>query len=197
MFTYPGGRVITSGYPIRALIKDAYGVLAFQVVGGPSWIDTDGYSIEARPPANSKSASHMPVTFKYPPPDEELLMFRTLLSDRFGLKFHEEMRDGPIFELVVARKGHRLTKAKEDRFPVLTFEVLDRPGISAREAMNLTMDGLASRLSGDVRRPVVNHTGLAGAFDFRVEYERNPNGPYPYADFVEAVAGAAATGRVP
>jgi hypothetical protein len=43
----PSGRLITVDSPLVLLIKNAYGVQDFQVIGGPSWINTDGYDIEA------------------------------------------------------------------------------------------------------------------------------------------------------
>jgi uncharacterized protein (TIGR03435 family) len=96
MFVYPGGRITVSNYTLRMLIHEAWQVEDFQIDGGPKWADQDRYSIVARPPADSKSSKVNPPNPKLPPPDEERMMLRALLAERFGLVVHEEERDGPV-----------------------------------------------------------------------------------------------------
>src|SRR5262249_12207350 len=129
IFTYPGGRITATNYTLNMLIQEAYrrdGYMPekFQIVGSPKWADEDRYSLAATPPADSKSNKISPSNPKLPPPEEELQMLQTLLVDRFSLKIHEEMKDGPVFDLVVGDKPARFTKARDkDAFPVVAFGV--------------------------------------------------------------------------
>ena len=90
------GTISAVGMPIRILIRQAYGPLQdFQLVGGPGWINTDRFDIEAR----LEGAPSQPML---------LAMMRQLLADRFMLKVHTESRELPIYALVLARDDGRL-----------------------------------------------------------------------------------------
>src|ERR1700678_1846832 len=60
--SYPGGRVTEGSVPIRHLIADAYNLPDHQIAGGPTWIDTELYTVVALPPDSSPSR-----TAKTPP----------------------------------------------------------------------------------------------------------------------------------
>jgi uncharacterized protein (TIGR03435 family) len=91
----PGGRLQAQNAPLMLLIQRAYGVQAFQVVGGPAWIDTAGYNIEAKPKSNTDRK-------------QMWLMLQTLLADRFKLALHKETRELPAYDLKVAKGGPKL-----------------------------------------------------------------------------------------
>jgi len=93
------GNISVTGMPIRILIRQAYGQLQdFQLVGGPGWINSDRFDIEAKveDPAASVGPQFVPI------------VLRQLLEDRFKLKAHKETRDLPIFTLMLARSDGRL-----------------------------------------------------------------------------------------
>jgi uncharacterized protein (TIGR03435 family) len=73
---------------------------ASQVVGGPAWINTEGYDIEAKPGSNTD-------------PQQIWLMWQTLLADRFKLRLHRETRELPIYDLTAVTSGLKLPAAKE------------------------------------------------------------------------------------
>jgi uncharacterized protein (TIGR03435 family) len=73
---------------------------AFQVVGGPAWINTEGYDIEAKPGGNTD-------------PQQIWLMWQTLLADRFKLRLHRETRELPIYDLTAVTSELKLPAAKE------------------------------------------------------------------------------------
>jgi uncharacterized protein (TIGR03435 family) len=92
------GLISVNGMPARILIRQAYGQLQdFQVVGGPDWINSDRFDIEAKPEVGG------PMT-----PQVLQSIFRQLLEDRFALKAHNETREMPIYALVLARSDGRL-----------------------------------------------------------------------------------------
>jgi uncharacterized protein (TIGR03435 family) len=146
--------------PLRNIIAIAYGTL--QVEGGPEWVDEERYDIHAK--------TGNPDTTK----DEAYAMLRTLLADRFGLAIHQETKqlriyllklgaDGP--ELKESQPGEKLAVARTRESGTLhvTFQALKMPG-------------LAATLTGILGRPVQDQTGLAGAYDFKLDYAPDTNG---------------------
>jgi uncharacterized protein (TIGR03435 family) len=104
MRTLPSSFNVTN-LPLRMLITQAYRLSSYQFVGGPSWIDSARFDINAKAPAGST-------------PNQTMLMLRGLLADRFKLKVHAETREVPIYALVLARSdgklGPKLTKTTDD-----------------------------------------------------------------------------------
>lgn len=77
----PGGRFTGIGATLRELIRAAYGLREnAQITGGPNWVSTDRFDVEAKAPANAL-------------PAEVQTMVRRLLADRFKLTVHEVLRD--------------------------------------------------------------------------------------------------------
>ena len=92
------GNISVNGMPVRLLIRQAYGQLQdFQVVGGPPWMNSDRFDIEAKPEGN------VPMG---PPVLQSIL--RQILEERFALKVHRETRELPIYALMLARSDGRL-----------------------------------------------------------------------------------------
>jgi uncharacterized protein (TIGR03435 family) len=97
----PGGRYITCSQ-LKWIIMDAYQIDPFsQPTGGPGWIDDDLFQIEAKAEGN-------------PSKDQMRLMVQSLLEGRFKLKMHTEMKQTPVYLLVVAKDGHKLQLAKDE-----------------------------------------------------------------------------------
>ena len=99
----PGGRLSTQNAPLLMLIQNAYAVQAYQVVGGPGWLNTDGFDIEAKPETNVDRKQTWP-------------MLQTLLADRFKLALHRETRELPVYALT-AKSNLKLPAPKEGRLP--------------------------------------------------------------------------------
>ncbi|MGB7220707.1 MAG: TIGR03435 family protein, partial [Vicinamibacterales bacterium] len=95
------GRFNTVNVPLRMLIRFAYQLQDFQVVGGPSWITSDRFDIVAKADGEIGPA---PIGTVGP----VQLMLRSLLADRFKLTVHFETRELPIYSLVVARADGKL-----------------------------------------------------------------------------------------
>src|SRR5688572_20618351 len=88
------GRFTSQNMTVRRMIRMAYAIHETQIVGGPDWVGSDGYTIDA--------------TTGGTPNNQMFLMMQTLLRDRFKLTFHSEKRDLPIYALVVQRSDGRL-----------------------------------------------------------------------------------------
>ena len=97
-----------SNYYLKSLIFDAYGLKQFyQIVGGPGWIDSESFDIEAKVVVAGGSTPQ-PLTREL-----RKQMLRSLLADRFKLAVHNETRELSVYELVVARNGPKFQPANK------------------------------------------------------------------------------------
>ena len=165
----PPGRCVVHNVPLQWVIALAYGIpwdLENQVIlGGPSWV-SEGLDSPAR--FDIEAETDQPATRA-----QMLAMLQALLAKRFAMKLHLEERPQPVFELVMAKKGVRLTKAPADRdcAKVIAGEPLCHEftggfgsGLTGR---SVTMEELATRLSRYTGRPVLNKTDVDGVYDVK------------------------------
>jgi len=156
-FSSSGPRVRLAGYNLRLLIMEAYNFRSFQVSmpGIDEQQDTD-YDIVANAPEGTA-----------PTRDEFRRMLQTLLADRFQLKAHIEKKPMPVYALVAGKGGPKL------RPPLETGHELH--GVNGRnqflEADSVKMYDLADYILGSFAtdRPVIDRTGLTGAYKLRIE----------------------------
>jgi uncharacterized protein (TIGR03435 family) len=167
IFNYPGGRISVSQLTLEMLMSEAFRVEAFQISGGPGWIRKDRYDIEAKPPASSKSGMSRPTNRGTPLNEEQRQMLRALLTDRFQLKVHREIKQGPVYLLVRGKSALKL-EAPKDKESLSWAGSADGGPIMGDgiAGINISMPELATRLSGFLGRPVFDRTGLKGSFDF-------------------------------
>ena len=78
-----------TGLSTRRLIRLAYEIHDSQIIGGPDWLDTQGFDVNATMVGDPSS-------------DSRRLMMQTMLRDRFKLSFHAERREMPVYALVLA-----------------------------------------------------------------------------------------------
>ncbi len=170
IFNYPGGRISVSYLTLEMLMSEAFHVHSFQISGGPGWIRNDRYDIEAKPSASSKSSMWRPPNRLTPLNEEQRQMLQALLADRFQLKVHREIKQGPVYLLVKGNNALKLEAPKDaNRFPWAGSAdggPIIGDGIAG---INISMPELATRLSGFLGRPVLDRTGLKGSFDFKFE----------------------------
>lgn len=153
--------------PLSFFIRYAYSAQDYQLEGGPGWLQSENYVVEGKA-ATTHSSQEMRI------------MLQAVLEDRFVLKIHRETREGSIYSLVLARKGSKMKPWVEGScvsfVPGTSLEpgikpCGYRPGLGTVDAHGLSMAVLADFLSAIVGRPVVDKTGLAGKFDFQLEYK--------------------------
>jgi uncharacterized protein (TIGR03435 family) len=171
LFTYPGGRIVANKCPLDYLIEQAFDIQRFQISGVPGWAHADPFDIEAKPPASSQSSHSNPNSPKLPPNAEQRQMLQALLVDRFHLKYTIENKEGPVYLLVKTNRELKLSEAKDkNEYPWAGSVAGGAISGDGLRGTNITMTQLAERLSAYMGRPVVDHTGLAGAYDFKFEY---------------------------
>lgn len=177
---FVNGRTVTPAYVRQVAIE-----------GGPSWIDSDRFEINARAPGNQG-----PIMMQGP-------MMQTLLEDRFQLKIHLETREVPAYALTVTKTGPKLKPFQEGSCtPIpwdLIFSLFPPPeipqndhycrsggtmkgGLLAIDAQAMTVGDFAKIHLTLAGRPVINKTGIPGQFDFHLEFapdETTPPGEPP------------------
>jgi bla regulator protein blaR1 len=157
MFGVQGSHFRTINTTLTDLITFAYGVQQKQVVGAPSWMDTDKWDIEAQPDVAGAPNRKQVAT-----------MVQKLLTDRFQLKFHKDEKELPAYVLTVAKTGNKMTKSDADpnQLPALFFR-----GLGVLTVQNATMDDFARLMQSAVLdRPVVDQTSLEGKWNFLLKW---------------------------
>ena len=152
-----GRQYRTHNLSLKRLIATAYEIDMRQVSGGPNWVDADSYDITAKMPNDAAPLTHEKV----------LQMLQSLLADRFQLVIHREARQVSGYELVVAKRGSKMERAKPDQ-----KDSNVNSNNTHLKAENVTMEKLARSLSRnrDVGELVVDETGLMGGFNFELDW---------------------------
>jgi uncharacterized protein (TIGR03435 family) len=151
----PGGQTyVATNVPVKLMIKLMFHLNDRQISGGPGWLDTDLYDVDAK--------ADGPHSL-----DDLHVMFQNLLVDRFKLKYHKETRILPAYELVVDKSGAKLTENKSPEH----FDIPVRPtGFGKLEATHCSMSYFSWSLSQRLDRPVIDQTGLTQFYDFKLEW---------------------------
>jgi bla regulator protein blaR1 len=195
----PGGRFTAENVPLRQLLVFAFQVQPFQIENVPSWANSVRYDITAKAEGDIPPAQPGQVgSIQY--------MMRALLRDRFALVYHNETREMPIFNLIVAKPdgslGPKLTKSTTDcaamfaarrgggpggpggaggpggrgdgppPMPAFGEKMVCgfRVGPGSLSGGSVPIGQLATFLSQNLQRSVVDKTGLAGNYDFDVTF---------------------------
>jgi uncharacterized protein (TIGR03435 family) len=153
----PKGRCIFRNATLIGIIAEVYDIpprrIDELISGGPGWIRTERYNIEAK--AEDDSATTSELRF----------MTQTLLAERFKLTLHEITVESAGYALVVGKNGPRL-KASDAG--------LGAPGTAGGPGSitgyAASMARLANTLANRLRQPVVNNTGINGSYDFKLTF---------------------------
>jgi uncharacterized protein (TIGR03435 family) len=182
------GRYVAKNVTVKDLIKGAYGIRSgssSQIVGGPSWVSSARFDVEAK--------EEEPL----PPEVKQIhgysrLEIQALLADRFKLKIHHETRELPVYEVVVAKNGPKLTLSATpppspgSDTPSTVFGAalptprtegwrgIRRVGRGSIKAQYERMSMFATNFLQDQPelgdRLVLDQTGLKGDYDFTLQW---------------------------
>lgn len=182
----PNGTFSASGIPLKKLLSLAYGVDESQVIGGPGWLASDRYTLEAK--ADSTIQGQLP---KLNNAQRKLLaqhMLQALFADRLKLTVHQETKEVPILALVVGKNGLKIHESTPgDTYPN-GMKGPDGQGHGGMmrfdggkiTAQGISLDGLANLLTEQLHNMVQNKTGLKGNYDFSLEFAPDEHdGPMP------------------
>jgi uncharacterized protein (TIGR03435 family) len=149
--------------PLRDLIQFAYGLPKSQILGGPAWLDSIMFDIDAKSDPLVDAQLHTLPTGQAR--QQKQLMVKALLADRFQFKAHQETRQLPVYALVVAKNG---PKFKPSEINGTTIN-------SGRTSLHVagsddTISILARELAQALGRVVLNQTGLSGRYDLTLRW---------------------------
>lgn len=163
-----------SNVPLSSLIRLAYGLNPYQVVGGPDWAYRDRFTVAAKYPAGwslDRPGGRA----------EALQMLQTLLADRFALRVHNDTREGTVYLMTMARDdrrpGPRLRPAPACvRSP--SREAREKGAIPCTATLGrqaVEMNGqpvpyFASSVALMIGAPIIDRTGLSGFYDIKIEW---------------------------
>jgi uncharacterized protein (TIGR03435 family) len=155
------GRLTVTNASLKTLIRNAYGILSFQLAGEPRWLDSDMYDIVATTGRGEKISE-----------DEFRVLLRSLLAERFRLRVHWETRKTSVYALLPDRSGPKLKPGSES----------EEPGINTQKGLGrVHMQGtaepisiLAGNLANQLGRIVVDKTGSSGRYDWVLEWSPDP-----------------------
>ena len=193
--TSPGGRFTATNVTLKNLITFAYRLQAFQVVGGPDWINADRFDIVAK--SDESDDGNQFVAEQADRPSRLQLMVQALLTERFKLIVRTEPKEQPMYALVISRwKGQpelalrqstvdcsaeternarNVTKANPVNGDRLSCGI--RMGMGTLAAGGATMSQLARTLSALLDRAVIDRTGLTGTFDATLKWTPDQSTP--------------------
>jgi uncharacterized protein (TIGR03435 family) len=164
------------GMRLWGLIINAYGVQQMRVLGAPEWWNTERFNLLAKVDPETADALQ-----KLPPDQLKLVrqrMLQKILTDRFGLTFHHETKQMPAYFMTVAKGGSKLQEYSPSH--ATPNDVADFEGNRAANrfvlqgdeliGQSVTMANFIGQLSLYLDGPIVDKTGLTGAYDFRFKY---------------------------
>jgi len=161
------GRFARAAATLRQLIEYAYDVQPLQVMGGPAWVSRSRFQVDAR-------------TERTTTPEQMRAMVRQMLTERFALKVHTDVRERPIYRMVMARQdgkpGPLLYRVDDGECGGSSPQPCDLAGWSGGlMSSGMGLQQLAAALfnrsqSTGIDRPVIDDTGLAGMFGFTLMF---------------------------
>lgn len=168
------------GVTLSGMIANAYGVSRIvkgEIEGGPDWMGSRAFDINGK--VDAETAARWSKMTQAEVDEERQSMTRSLLAERFHLKFHRETREMPALVLSVAKSGPKLESPQPEHdlqagVPASRINHLARGHMEGHSAL---MSNLVRSLSAEPEiagRAVVDKTGLTGGYDFTLRWTSDP-----------------------
>jgi uncharacterized protein (TIGR03435 family) len=172
----------TVNLSLKDLLQFAYGIPGTQIIGGPSWLDSIAFDIDAKAGPEVDAQMHDLSSEQGRARKQE--MVQALLADRFQLKTHAETRQLPVYALVVAnaKSGPKFGPSQANGTTIDS----GRSRIHVQGSDN-TLTLLARELALTLGRVVLDNTGLTGRYDLTLRWTPDD----------AALAGSAASADAP
>ena len=167
----PDGRFMATNTSLKDLVMWAYDVRSFQVSGGPSWTESAAFNVVAKPESGEAQVQQLRT------------MVQKLLEERFQMSLHRETKEVPVYALTIAKSGSKL------RDSVSAEMGISGGGRGRMSYKKVSMSLLATQLSQQLGKAIVDRTGLTGEYDFNLEWapDDNAEGPSLFTALQEQV----------
>ena len=160
----------TSSSVLRRLILFSYDLHEFQLTGGPDWVNTQVWEISARVDPPDPDPVSLDEAGRKKLLDLERQRLQSLMADRFKFKCHMTTKELPIYELVPAKGGTKLTPTTA---PPEKQGSMSSTGNNRNEelvATGILLSDLVRYLSSEVGRSIVDKTALTGRYDMKITF---------------------------
>jgi|GEM_PF-249027 len=153
--------------PPENIIQWAFRIfLNDQIVGLPDWATHERYDVQAK-----VSEADVAAYRKVVDPIQRVPMLQKILIDRFGMKFHFETRELPVYALAVDKKGMRMTEIQPAIGPNGMKEGGGRQrGRGRYTSFGQPMQPFIDALTVELKTPVVDRTGLTGFYNYTLHW---------------------------
>jgi len=164
-----------SNIRVDMLLKEGFQLGPNELIGEPDWAKSQGWNIDAKVAGEDVDALKK-MSF-----DDRRRMFVQLMQERFGLKYHTEKRELPVYALVVGKGGPKVTESKHEADANVgkgsPGKLMGNPGHITGEGTSIEF--LTNVLSRQIGRHIVDKTGLTGRYDFQLTWtpEQGVGGP--------------------
>jgi uncharacterized protein (TIGR03435 family) len=169
------GRFTATNVSLKNLMQyEAYDIPASRILGGPKWLDSTRFDIEAKMD-DAEAAQLKALDYEHRRIQAQA-MFQQLLAERFQLKVHSETRELPVYALVVTKKGAKLQPAKDITGNAGTSSNSHGSGVqftATGQTVEQLAQSLASAAARDLGREVIDKTGIEGKFDVALNWTRD------------------------
>jgi len=165
--TPSGGRFTAFNQTLLNLIQIAYvddvmPLPDFVVEGLPGWAERDRFDVEAQPEPGF-----------VPTKRQAMEMLQAMLEERFKLKIRREPRNAPVYALVVDKGGSKMKPSANQSGSRPCPSPAPAAGLQ-RFCSSTSIAYLNIRLYGEVKRRVVDKTGLTGLYDMDLQWASDP-----------------------
>ena len=154
-----------SNVSLKHLLVNTYGIREGMIFGLPGWAESARYDVSAKVTDPDLKAIRRLTR------EQRQAMLAAILADRFHLQTHFDQKTLPVYELVVAKGGSKLTESAAQ--PPDTNP--NAPGTMNVHNTDMTATGvrlseLAGNLSFPLDRTVIDKTALTGRYDFHLQW---------------------------
>ena len=160
--------------PLEDMVQWAFGRFLSDEIGGlPEWTKHERYDVTAK-----VSDADVAAFRKVIDPVERAPMLQKILVDRFHLKFHYETKELPVYTLVIGKDGIRMTEIQPEISPNGMKDAGRRHvGRGLIQSFGQPMKPLVNQLTIELRRVVVDRTGLKGFYNFTLRWAPDDGAP--------------------
>ena len=146
------GSLTVRNMTVKGLTQVAYGKRDSQITGGPAWITSESFDIDAKAERPQKATQDM---------------LKLLLAGRFQLKLRKETKEASVYSLVIARGGLKMKLSADQTDPEKGGPKELGPGRLSGEGIPMYI--ITNLLLNMLGRTVINNTGLTGKYDVSLQ----------------------------